>query len=69
MVIDVSGGKSKVIHQKSEDPRYLTDSPQRRCPCLKKFRAMLAYTPRIELRQGLERTWAYYRDHSTAADA
>jgi hypothetical protein len=30
---------------------------------------MLGYAPRIGLREGLERTWAYYRDHSTATDA
>jgi dTDP-glucose 4,6-dehydratase/UDP-glucuronate decarboxylase len=69
MAIDVSGAKSKVIYQKSGDAHYLTDNPQRRCPDLKKSRAMLGYAPRIGLREGLERTWAYYRDHSTATDA
>ena len=69
MVIAVSGRHSKVLHQKSDDPRYLTDNPQRRCPCLKKSRTMLDYSPRVGLQQGLERTWAYYRDHRTAIEA
>lgn len=69
MVIDVSGSRLKVVRQKSQDTHYLTDNPQRRCPDLKKARALLGYAPRIGLRQGLERMWAYYHDHSTAADA
>jgi UDP-glucuronate decarboxylase len=69
MVIDVAAAKTKVIYQKSDDPKYLTDNPQRRCPDLKKSRTMLGYAPRIGLREGLERMWAYYRNHSTAADA
>jgi dTDP-glucose 4,6-dehydratase/UDP-glucuronate decarboxylase len=69
MAIEVSGCNLKVVRQKSDDARYLTDNPQRRCPCLKKSRAMLGYSPRTGLRQGLERTWAYYRDHQTATEA
>ena len=69
MVIEISGSGLKVIRRKSGDPRYLTDNPQRRCPCLKKSRVMLGYSPRVGLRQGLERTWAYYRDHRTAIEA
>ena len=69
MVIDVSGSQLKVIYQKSDDPKYLTDNPQRRCPDLKKSRAMLGYAPRIGLQEGLKRTWDYYRDHQTAVEA
>jgi len=69
MVIEISSSKLKVVRQRSDDARYLADNPQRRCPCLKKSRAMLGYSPRIGLRQGLERTWAYYRDHPTAVEA
>jgi dTDP-glucose 4,6-dehydratase/UDP-glucuronate decarboxylase len=69
MVIEVSGCNLKVVHQKSDDARYLTDNPQRRCPCLKKSCARLGYQPRVELRRGLEQTWAYYRDHRTAIEA
>jgi len=68
MVIEISSSKLKVVRQKSDDARYLADNPQRRCPCLKKSRAMLGYKPRVELRQGLEHTWAYYRDHRTAME-
>jgi len=69
MVIEISGSGLKVMRRKSGDPRYLTDNPQRRCPCLKKSRTMLDYSPRVGLQQGLERTWAYYRDHRTAIEA
>ncbi len=69
LVIEVSGRRLKVISRKSDDPRYLTDNPQRRCPCLKKARDLLGYAPRIELRNGLERLWAYYREHPTAVEA
>jgi len=69
MVIDVSGCSLKVVRRKSDDVRYLADNPQRRCPCLKKSRAMLGYKPRIELRLGLEQIWAYYHDHRTAIEA
>jgi nucleoside-diphosphate-sugar epimerase len=69
MVIEACGSSSKVVRQTSEDVQYLTDNPQRRCPCLKKSRAMLGYAPRIGLREGLERTWNYYRDHRTAVEA
>ena len=69
MVIEVSGCNLKVVRQKSDDAHYLADNPQRRCPCLKKSHAMLGYSPRIGLRQGLERTWAYYYDHRTAVEA
>ena len=69
MVIEVSGCSLKVVRQKSDDAHYLADNPQRRCPCLKKSHAILGYSPRIGLRQGLERTWAYYHDHRTAVEA
>ena len=69
MTVEISGASLKVIHKKSDDPKYLTDNPQRRCPDLKKSRAMLGYAPRIDLQEGLERTWDYYRDHQTAVEA
>ena len=69
MVIAVAGGGLRVVRRKSEDQRYLADNPQRRCPDLAKSRSLLGYTPRVGLPEGLERTWNYYRDHPTAAEA
>lgn len=69
LTIKTAGAAVKVIRQTSDDPRYLTDNPQRRCPCLKKSRALLGYAPRVELPLGLARTWAYYHDHQTAVEA
>lgn len=43
----------------SQDPHYLTDNPQRRCPDLSKLRA-LGYAPAIGLEEGLRRTMRSY---------
>lgn len=45
----------------SEDPRYLTDNPQRRCPDIRKIRDQVGWSPRVPLREGLRRTASYYR--------
>ena len=68
MVIKVSGKTLSVEHRQSEDPKYLTDNPQRRCPCLEKARRMLGYAPRVPLETGLERMFQYYLDHPVAED-
>jgi len=52
----------EVIHQVSEDPQYLTDNPQRRCPDLTKLRTRFAWTPQVGLRAGLKRTLRSYRE-------
>jgi len=41
---------------------YPADEPNRRCPDLTKIREHLAYNPVIDLKSGLERTLAWYRD-------
>lgn len=62
LVIEVSGSERRVIRQVSDDPEYLRDNPQRRCPDLTKARTLLGYAPRITLEEGLSRTLASYRD-------
>jgi UDP-glucuronate decarboxylase len=52
----------EVIHQVSEDPQYLTDNPQRRCPDLTKLRTRFAWTPQVGFREGLQRTLRSYRE-------
>lgn len=44
----------------SDDPHYLTDNPQRRCPDLAKARG-LGFDPRIQAAEGFRRTLDYYR--------
>ncbi|HEY9760855.1 MAG TPA: NAD-dependent epimerase/dehydratase family protein [Oculatellaceae cyanobacterium] len=52
----------------NDDPLYLTDNPQRRCPDLTKLRKETGFEPEISLESGLERALKSYRelaaDHS-----
>ncbi len=68
LVIKVSGRPVKVKYQESNDSKYLTDNPNRRCPALEKARDLLGYNPRVSLESGLERTYRYYLDHPTGSD-
>ncbi len=47
--------------QASEDPLYLTDNPQRRCPDLTKLRTEFGWLPRVPLSEGLSRTLRSYQ--------
>lgn len=42
------------------------DPIHRRCPDISRARALLGYTPQISLREGLEKTLAWYRPHFLA---
>jgi UDP-glucuronate decarboxylase len=44
----------------SDDPHYLTDNPQRRCPDLTKLRSRFDWTPQVSLAEGLRRTLLSY---------
>lgn len=68
MVIKVSGRPLRVEHRQSDDPEYLADNPQRRCPNLEKSRRLLAYNPRVPLSTGLERMYQYYLANPVAED-
>ena len=50
----------QVVRQPSEDVRYLTDNPQRRCPDTTKARQELGFAPEILLDEGLRRTLLWY---------
>jgi len=69
LVLDVSGSTGKLQKESSEDPQYLTDNPQRRCPDLTKSRKLLAYSPKIELRDGLVRMLEYYKESPKVSNA
>ena len=55
LVIEMVGGRSKVVHS----PRPVDDPRQRR-PDIEKARALLGWEPRVPLREGLERTISYF---------
>lgn len=52
----------EVRYETSEDPDYLCDNPNRRCPNLTKLRGLGNWKPTIMLRDGLSRTLRYYRE-------
>ena len=66
VLADVSGGALSIVHETHDDPQYLTDNPNRRCPDLTKSREMLGYAPSVDLRSGLERTLRHYRQQPDA---
>ncbi len=69
LVVATTGQALQVKYQQSDDPNYLTDNPNRRCPVIEKARRLLGYDPRIPLEEGLARMHRYYLDHPTSADA
>jgi UDP-glucuronate decarboxylase len=55
LVIDLTGAKSRVTFA-----RLPQDDPTRRCPDIEAARILLKWEPRVPLRQGLEKTIAYF---------
>ncbi|REJ97792.1 MAG: SDR family NAD-dependent epimerase/dehydratase [Planctomycetota bacterium] len=55
-VIEVTGSKSKLIHEPL--PK---DDPRRRCPDISKARRLLNWEPQVDLKTGLHQTVEYYR--------
>jgi UDP-glucuronate decarboxylase len=68
LVIEIAAKPLEVTFRVDQDPHYLQDNPQRRCPDLRKARQLLGYESRVGLREGLERLYAYYLDHPTGSD-
>ncbi|MEM9593745.1 MAG: NAD-dependent epimerase/dehydratase family protein [Acidobacteriota bacterium] len=65
---DLFGYDGRVVRQASEDPEYLVDNPNRRCPDITKAREELGFEPEIDLDSGLRRSLRWYRHYPTAAD-
>lgn len=61
-VDEVSGNNLGVQLATSEDPEYLSDNPQRRCPDLTKTKAAVDWSPSVSLREGVERMLRFYRE-------
>jgi nucleoside-diphosphate-sugar epimerase len=63
------GYEGRVIRGASDDPNYLIDNPDRRCPTITKARVDLGYEPRIALEEGLTRALVWYHENRQAEDA
>ncbi len=49
-------------YAQSEEADYLVDNPRRRCPDLTKAKNLLGYHPEVELKAGLKKMLAWYRE-------
>lgn len=58
----------EVVFQESNDSKYLTDNPVRRCPVIQKARDMVGYNPVMDIKEGLARTACWYADNTEASD-
>jgi UDP-glucuronate decarboxylase len=56
----LTGYRGEVVLETSDDPDYLTDNPNRRCPVIDKARTELGYAPEVDLDDGLERALRWY---------
>jgi dTDP-glucose 4,6-dehydratase len=55
-VLRVTGSKSAILHQSLPQ-----DDPARRCPDISKARALLNWQPKVPLREGLQKSLAYFQ--------
>ena len=53
---------ANIIFKKSEDKEYLTDNPNRRCPCINKAKKLLGYNPKIKIHEGVERYLTFLKE-------
>ena len=60
---------SRVVVAESEEPDYLTDNPNRRCPDIQKAREELGFNPQVELADGIRRSLIWYRENIDGEDA
>jgi len=60
--------KGSVIRKTSDDPDYLIDNPNRRCPDISKARREIGFEPLVELDDGLRRSLLWYKDNHTQDD-
>jgi UDP-glucuronate decarboxylase len=63
MVIDLTGSRSRVVHRAPVD-----DDPRQRRPDISRANAVLSWTPRVPLKEGLEKTVAYFEQLLTDSD-
>lgn len=51
-----------IVQKTSDDPEYLTDNPNRRCPIIDKARDLLGYEPMVDVDSGLRRAMRWYEE-------
>merc|ERR1712039_1063179 len=56
MVVEMTGSKSKIIYQPLPG-----DDPKQRRPNISRAKKFLNWEPKVQLREGLEKTIAYFR--------
>ena len=70
LVIELTGSSSKIVHQPLPE-----DDPRQRCPDIGLAKELLSWTPKVQLREGLGKTIAYFEEllssdaHSQTAPA
>jgi len=52
---EIFGYRGEIHYESSEDPEYLTDNPNRRCPVIAKAKKILGYEPKIFVEEGVNR--------------
>ena len=57
VVLDVTGSNSKIVYKDK-----LTDDPKLRRPDITKARKVLGWEPKVDLREGLTKTVAYFKN-------
>ncbi len=63
---ELFGYAGTVRHEKSSDPDYLTDNPNRRCPDIAKARRELGFAPGVAPAEGIRRYLTFLRETDTA---
>jgi dTDP-glucose 4,6-dehydratase len=61
MVAEIAG-----VDLRIEEGRLPVDDPTRRCPDISRAKETLGWSPRVNVREGLARTIAWFREHSIA---
>ncbi len=59
LVLDITGSSSPIVHRPLP-----SDDPRQRRPVIDVARDVLGWEPRVQLREGLARTVAYFREHA-----
>jgi nucleoside-diphosphate-sugar epimerase len=66
---ELFGYKGKIVQKTNKGSDYLVDSPNRRCPVIKKAREHLGFNPTILIDEGLRRSLIWYYHNPTGEEA
>ena len=64
---EIFGYSGEVHYETSDDPDYMTDNPNRRCPVIAKARDTLGYDPQILVEEGVRRFLQHLKHEGRAA--